>query len=161
MVSVLPTACVHGLGFALGRSRGGSAPPKISAAMRLNRAIALAVVCAVGLFGAVPAASAKKPALPSNPVLQDCLLHRKGLTGHYTVQQLRHALQVMPQETQEYTSCPDVINRALLARLSVGSGHGDGSGSFLPVPVLIVLALLVVAGAGFGAQALRNRNRGE
>ena len=129
--------------------------------MRLNRAIALAVVCAVGLFAPAPAASAKKPALPSNPVLQDCLLHRTGLTGHYTVGQLRHALQVMPQESQEYTTCPDVINRALLAALKVGKGRGDSSGSFLPVPVLIILALLVVAGAGFGAQALSNRRRGE
>lgn len=127
--------------------------------MRLNRAIAPLVACAIGLLVAVPPAAAKKPALPSNPVLQDCLLHRSGLTGHYTVPQLRHALAVMPQETQEYTSCPDVINRALLAALKV-RGHDGGSGTFLPVPVLIVLLVLILAGAGFGAQALRNRRRG-
>lgn len=128
--------------------------------MRLNRAIALAVLCAVGLFAAVPAASGKQPALPSNPVLQDCLLHRTGLTGHYTVAQLRHALAVMPQESQEYTTCPDVINRALLAALKV-RGHDSGSGSFLPVPVLVILIVLALAGAGFGAQALRNRGRAD
>ncbi len=122
--------------------------------MRLRRAIAIAAVCAVGLIAAVPAAGA------NNPVLQDCLLHRTGLTGHYTVAALRHALQVMPQESQEYTSCPDVINRALLATIKISEPHPGGSGSFLPVPVLIVLALLVVAAAGFGAQALRNRRRG-
>ncbi|MDQ6731393.1 MAG: hypothetical protein M3022_14175 [Actinomycetota bacterium] len=122
--------------------------------MRLRRAIAIAAVYAVGLIAAAPAAGA------NDPVLQDCLLHRTGLTGHYTVAVLRHALQVMPQESQEYTSCPDVINRALLATIKISKHHGGGSGSFLPVPVLIGLALLVVAAAGFGAQALRNRGRG-
>lgn len=122
--------------------------------MRLRRVIAVAAACAVGLIAAAPAAGA------NNPVLQDCLLHRAGLTGHYTVAQLRHALQVMPQESREYTSCPDVINRALLATIKINKTQGAGSGSFLPAPVLIVLAVLVVAAAGFGAQALRNRRRG-
>ncbi len=122
--------------------------------MRLRRAIATAAACAVGLIAAAPAVGA------NNPVLQDCLLHRAGLSGHYTVAQLRHALQVMPQESQEYTSCPDVINRALLATIKINKTGGGGSGSFLPVPVLIVLAVLVVAAAGFGAQALRNRRSG-
>jgi len=122
--------------------------------MRLRRAIAIAAACAVGLIAAGPAAGA------NDPVLQDCLLHRAGLTGHYTVAELRHALQVMPQESREYTSCPDVINRALLATIKINKTGGGGSGSFLPVPVLIVLAVLVVAAAGFGAQALRNRRVG-
>ncbi len=121
--------------------------------MRLRRAIAIAAACAVGLIAAAPAVGA------NNPILQDCLLHRAGLTGQYTVPQLRHALQVMPQESREYTSCPDVINRALLATIKINKAQGRGSGSFLPVPVLIVLAVLVVAAAGFGAQALRNRRR--
>lgn len=122
--------------------------------MRLHRAITIAAACVVGLVAAAPAAGA------NNPVLQDCLLHRAGLTGHYTVGQLRHALQVMPRETQEYTSCPDVINRALLATIKVTRTQSRTSGSFLPVPVLIVLVLLIVAAAGFGAQALRNRRGG-
>lgn len=123
--------------------------------MRLRRAIATAAACAVALIVAAPAAGA------NNPIVEDCLLHRAGLQGHYSVAALRHALQVIPPASQEYTSCPDVINRALLAALRIkqNPGGGGGSGSFLPVPVLIVLALLVVAAAGFGAMALRNRRQ--
>ena len=123
--------------------------------MRLRRAIATAAACTVALIAAAPAAGA------NNPIVQDCLQHRAGLQGHYSVSALRHALQVIPQASQEYTSCPDVINRALLAAVKVSKHHdgGGGSGLFLPVPVLIVLAVLVVAAAGFGAMALRNRRR--
>lgn len=122
--------------------------------MSLRRAIAIVGACAVSLIAAAPAAAA------NNPIVQDCLQHRAGLQGQYSVSALRHALQVIPPASQEYTSCPDVINRALLAALKIQrNGGGGGSGSFLPVPVLIVLALLVVAAAGFGAQALRNRRR--
>lgn len=124
--------------------------------MRLCRTIAVAAACAAGLIAAAPAAGA------GNPILQDCLQHRSGLTGHYTVSQLRHALANIPPESQEYTSCPDVINRALLAAIKLQrNGGGSGSGSFLPVELLIVLAVLVVAAAGFGAQALRNRRRAD
>ncbi len=123
--------------------------------MRLRRAIAIAVVCATGLVVAAPAAATQ------NPIVQDCLEHRAGLTGHYTVAQLRHALKVMPQYTQEYTSCPDVINRALLAVLKVNrDGGSGGSGSFLPVPLLVLIAVIVLAGGGFLAQAVRHRRRG-
>ncbi len=122
--------------------------------MRPRRVIAIAAACAVGLIAAAPAAGA------NDPILQDCLLHRTGLTGHYTVAALRHALLVMPQESREYTSCPDVINRALLATIKINRAGGGGSGSFLPVAVPIVLAVLVVVAAGFGAQALRIRRRG-
>ena len=123
--------------------------------MRLRRVITTATVCVVALIAAAPAAGA------NNPIVQDCLQHRAGLQGHYSVSALRHALQVIPQATQEYTSCPDVINRALLAALKIQkNGGGGGSGSFLPVPVLIGLAVLVVAAAGFGAMALRNRRQG-
>ncbi|HET9102386.1 MAG TPA: hypothetical protein VFN55_03455 [Solirubrobacteraceae bacterium] len=123
--------------------------------MRLRRAVAIAAVCGAGLVIAAPAVAAQ------NPIVQDCLAHRSGLTGHYTVAALRHALKVMPQYTQEYTSCPDVINRALLAALKVKGGSGSGgSGAFLPVPLLIVIAVIVIAAGGFLAQAARNRRRG-
>ncbi len=120
--------------------------------MRLRRTIAVAAACAAGLIAAATAAGA------ANPILQDCLQHRSGLTGHYTGAQLRHALQNIPPASQEYTSCPDVINRALLAAVKLQKHpHPVGSGSFLPVGVLIVLGLLVLAAAGFGVQALRHR----
>ena len=95
-------------------------------------------------------------------MIADCLAHPGGLTGHYTVAQLKTALQVMPAETKEYTSCPDVINRALLAAVgasgtgTAGSGSG-GSSSFLPTPVIVILVILILAAVTFGALAVRRR----
>lgn len=116
--------------------------------------LALLAVFAAGVLSAQPALAKN----PSNRVINDCLAHRAGLTGHYTVAQLNHALQVMSAETKEYTNCPDVINRALLAAVGHGgSGGGGGGGSFLPTPVLIILVVLVLAGVTFGALAARRR----
>ena len=111
------------------------------------------------LIGAVTAAAPALAASSPNPVINDCLTHPSGLSGHYTKAELNHALAVMPAETKEYTDCPDVINRALLG--AVGSGSGSGSGgsgsSFLPTPVIVVLVVLVLAAVAFGAAALRRR----
>jgi hypothetical protein len=100
----------------------------------------------------------------SSAIFADCNAHPGGLTGHYTVAQLRHALQVMPPETKEYTSCPDVVNRALLAAISVGrtgnGGSGGGSGSFLPTPVIVILVVLILVAVTFGAVAIRRRRGG-
>ena len=95
----------------------------------------------------------------SNPIINDCLAHPGGLTGHYSVAQLTHALAVMPAETKEYTSCPDVLNRARLAALHGLNGGGSSSGgsSFLPTPVLIILIVVVLAAITFGAVAVRRR----
>ncbi len=101
----------------------------------------------------------------ANAVLQDCLAHPGGLHGSYTVSQLRHALQVMPAEDKEYTSCPDVINRALLQAIGHGGTSkgvgGGGSSSFLPTPVIVILVLLVLAAVTLGAVALRRRRAAE
>ncbi len=117
--------------------------------------LTLLVVLATGGLGAGSAQATTSP----DPVVNDCLNHRAGLAGHYTVAQLNHALQVMPAETKEYTSCPDVINRALLAAVKdMGSGGGGGgSSSFLPTPVIIVIVLLVLLAVTFGAAAVRRR----
>jgi hypothetical protein len=119
--------------------------------------ILAALLCALALLGGATGALAKSKAT-SNPVIMDCLQHPGGLTGHYTVAQLNHALQVMPAETKEYTDCPDVINRARLAALGVLPGGGTGSsGSFLPTPVLIILIVLVLLAVTLGAIAIRRR----
>jgi hypothetical protein len=130
---------------------------------RLSTIVLLAGACA--LPGSLTAAPAAAAAGSSNPVIADCLSHPGGLQGHYTVAELKHALEVMSAETKEYTSCPDVIDRALLAALgSGGSGGGTSTGggsggSFLPTPVIIVLVVLVLAAVTFGALAIR-RGRG-
>lgn len=118
----------------------------------------------VACIGCLVCAGSALAATSNNPVIQDCLQHPGGLTGHYTVAELRHALAVMSPETQEYTSCPDVINRALLAAIGGHAGDagggGGGSGSFLPTPVIIVLVVLVLAAVTFGAFAIRRRRDG-
>ena len=118
--------------------------------------ILAALLCALALLGGATGALAKSKAT-SNPVIMDCLQHPGGLTGHYTVAQLNHALQVMPAETKEYTDCPDVINRARLAALQLPGGGTGSSGSFLPTPVLIILIVLVLLAVTLGAIAVRRR----
>jgi hypothetical protein len=89
----------------------------------------------------------------------DCNSHTK-LTHQYSTAQLRSALATMPADIKEYTNCPDVIQRALLAQIGTtkgGGGSGSGGGSFLPTPVIVILALLVLGGAGFAAYAWRRR----
>lgn len=119
----------------------------------------LGVVCALSMLA--PGRVLAQTNGSSSAVISDCLAHTGGLTGSYTVGQLRLALQVMPAEIEEYTNCPDVINHALLTAIgTVGParrGGGSGSGSFLPTPVIVVLVLLVLGSITFGAIAIRRR----
>ena len=123
-----------------------------------RRSLIALLAAAFVLMAAGPVLAASS----ANPVIADCLSHPGGLTGHYTVAQLKTALQVMPPETKEYTSCPDVINRALLAAVgtkgtgTAGSSSGSSS-SFLPTPVIVILVILILAAVTFGALAVRRR----
>jgi hypothetical protein len=137
--------------------------------MRLRHSFATVLLGAVIALtgGASLAVLAPPTALAdstSNAIYADCYAHPGGLTGHYTVAQLHTALQEMPAETKEYTSCPDVVNRALLAaRAAVTSGatgSGGGSGSFLPTPVIVILVVLILIAVTFGAAAIRRRRGG-
>lgn len=122
--------------------------------MRKLRAT-LTILCALGaLYGA--ALPSPATAAGVSPVITDCSLHGT-LTKHYSVAELRYAQSHMPVDDAEYTNCPDVIRRALLADIGSLNGSGSGGGSFLPVWVIVVLALVVVAGAASGIVALRNR----
>lgn len=138
--------------------------PHKLAVMAARRQLRIALLGALSALAACTFAPSPAAALGSpNPVIADCLAHPGGLTGSYSVQQLRHALQVMPSETKEYTSCSDVINRALLGAIGrergsrAAAGTGGGSGSVLPTPVVIVLVVLVLAAVTFAAVAIRRR----
>jgi hypothetical protein len=100
----------------------------------------------------------------SSAIIADCYAHPGGLTGHYTVAQLRTALQTMPPTVKEYSSCPDVVNHALLAAIATHrtqpGGSGGGSGSFLPTPVIVILVVLILIAVTFGAVAIRRRRGG-
>lgn len=126
----------------------------ITAAMTPPRAFRTLLTTVAAMLVIAPAV------LAANPVITDCLTHPAGLTGHYTVAQLQYALHHMPQETQEYTNCPDVINRAVLAAahpLRPAQPVEGSSGSFLPTPVLVILVVLMLIAGGFALVAVRRR----
>jgi hypothetical protein len=118
--------------------------------------ILAAVLWALAFAGPAAAAATGSPTA-------DCNAHQQ-LTAHYTVSQLRSALNTMPAEIKEYTDCYDVIQRQLLAQLGKAPGTGTNAsatsgGSFLPTPVIVALVLLVLVAVTFGAIALRRRVR--
>jgi hypothetical protein len=131
--------------------------------MRLRCKPVVALLLAAIALSAIAYWTQPARAASTNPVITDCLAHPGGLEGHYSVAQIRHALQVMSPETREYTSCPDVLNRALLAALGSGNTGGGsssgGGGSFLPTPLIIVLVVLILAAVTFGAVAIRRRQQ--
>lgn len=119
----------------------------------------LAPFCVVTLVAAGGVAAGAQSAVQQ--ILNQCPSGQ--ITGRFTVAQLRTALRQLPTSVNEYTSCSDVINRAILTAQRQGrtGGSGGGSGgSFLPVGVIVVLAVLVAAALGFGVLAVRNRRSG-
>ncbi len=117
------------------------------------------VVCAFAL-PAPPAAFAS-----AAQVIADCNAHAR-LTRTYSIADLREALATMSADVKEYTDCPDVIERALLAALSKKGEDGtpvssqSSSSSFLPTPLIIVIVVLALAAATFAALAIRRRREG-
>jgi hypothetical protein len=124
-----------------------------------NWVAVLVVLCALATLGCALAGPASAAGL--SPPVYDCYTHSGQLTHSYSVAELQHALATMPVEIHEYTSCHDVIQRALLAKLGKlkKNGSGGGGGSFLPTWLLVVLIVVVVGGVAFGALAVRNRGR--
>jgi hypothetical protein len=93
------------------------------------------------------------------PAVVDCYAHAR-LTRHYTISQLRHALQTMPADVAEYSDCTDEIQRQLYAQIGgkhLSGGSPSGGGSFLPAWLIAALALLALAGVGLAAVAWRRR----
>lgn len=115
------------------------------------------LVCALSIGATLLPGGAGAAGL--SPPVADCNKHGQ-LTQHYSAAELRSALATMPADIKEYTSCPDVIQRALLGDLGLlhGRGSGSGGGSFLPTPVIVVLALVVVGGVGYATWVWRRRN---
>jgi hypothetical protein len=122
---------------------------------KLLGVISLFAALGVFLAGSVPSAVSAGVA----PAVADCSQHGK-LTRHYSASELQNSLATMPTDVKEYSSCPNVIQQALLAELgSVHGGGGSGGSSFLPGWVIAVLVVLVLAGAAAGAMAVRNRRQ--
>lgn len=123
----------------------------------LKRLVALACAFfAAGPGGALAA---------SSPVVADCNAHGR-LTQSYTVPQLRTALVQMPADVQEYTNCYNVVQSALLAKISgkhtnVSGSSASSGGSSLPTAVIVVIVVLALGGATAGAVAIRRRGTSE
>ncbi len=127
----------------------------------MRRALNTALVLGCVLLSAAAAASPVEAA--PDPATVDCVTHLR-LTRQYSATELRHALATLSADVKEYTSCPDVLQRALDARLSglhvSGGSSSSSGGSFLPAPVLALLIVLLLIGAIFGALHLRRRPPG-
>ena len=118
-----------------------------------------AVACALAVpLAAVSVSTVPAVAATGNAVINDCQAHGR-LTESYSLQELRHALAVMPASVKQYTSCSDVINQGIpTVRGGKTTGPaGRQGGSFLPTPVIVILVLLILAALTFGALAMRRR----
>jgi hypothetical protein len=81
------------------------------------------------------------------------------LSGGYTLAQLQQALSVMPTEVRQYTSCPDVVQAAILrTQHHHGSTAAIGStSSVFPTPLVAILVVLILGAGAFAVLALRRR----
>ncbi|HUO70393.1 MAG TPA: hypothetical protein VMU39_06420 [Solirubrobacteraceae bacterium] len=124
-----------------------------------RRVIVSSLVAAVlvsALVVASPAVSA------TDPVIAQCSA-TGAVSGNFTLQQLRHALNTLSPTTKEYTNCYDAINRAIAAKGGSGGGNGSSNssgGSFLPTWLLIILIVLVLGAGAYGVVALRRQGQG-
>jgi hypothetical protein len=115
-----------------------------------------ALICALVL-----ATSAATAASPGTAVLADCNAHAK-LTRTFPEAALRSALATMPADMKEYTNCYDVIQSALLGKVSgshpaSGTSSGSSGSSFLPAWLIVVLVLLALGAVTLGAVSVRRR----
>ena len=97
----------------------GSRPGRVTM-RRLQLLIALFAALAGGLVATAPASAYNVSA-----IYKACETSGK-LTGHYSRAELQAALNQMPSEVAEYSSCSDLIQQALL-RASRGSGSGPSA----------------------------------
>lgn len=81
------------------------------------------------------------------------------LSGDYTVGELQQALSVMPATVSQYTSCPDVVQSAIVRtqRHQGPNATVTSHGAFLPLPVIAILAVLIGSAGVLGVMALRRR----
>jgi hypothetical protein len=124
---------------------------------RLRRALPAVLLCIVAAATPGVALGAVRTASPVQQIFDQCASGH--LSGSYTVGQLQQALSVMPATVSQYTSCPDVVQTAIVdTRHHRGaSGAIDAHGAFLPLPLVAIVAALVAAAGVLGVMALRRR----
>jgi hypothetical protein len=126
--------------------------------LRARRATLVAFLCvSVSLFLVPAAAPASSGGSAVRQIFAQCTSGH--LSGDYTVGQLQQALSVMPASVSQYTSCPDVVQTALIqTRHHLGTPAAVHSPrAFVPAPVIAVLAVLLGSAGVLGVMALRRR----
>ena len=129
--------------------------------MRRRRPAAVAVVVGIAALAAVTPGVAlgavRTAGSPVQQIFDQCASGH--LSGDYTIGELQQALSVMPATVSQYTSCPDVVQTAI-----VDTQHHRGAeatihahGAFLPLPVVAILAALLGTAGVLGIMALRRR----
>lgn len=127
---------------------------------RRRPAAAVVLLCVAALVAAAPggALGAVRPAAsPVQQIFNQCASGH--LSGSYTVGELQQALSVMPATVSQYTSCPDVVQTAIVATQHHRGAQAtvQGHSTFLPLPLIAVLAALVGTAGVLGVMALRRR----
>ncbi len=127
--------------------------------MRRRRHL-IALACAAVTLALALGAPMSALAAGGNPVINNCESTGR-LTQSFTLEELHHALAIMPASVKQYTNCYDVVQTAIQNAKSGKTGTATGSsssgGSFLPTPVIVILVVLVLALITFGAIAVRRR----
>jgi hypothetical protein len=118
------------------------------------------LLCVVTVWAVAPAGALGAVRVTGSAVQQIFAQCASGhLSGSYTVGELQQALNVMPATVSQYTSCPDVVQSAIVrTQRHQGAGATVSShGTFLPLPVIAVLAVLLGTAGVLGVMALRRR----
>lgn len=127
---------------------------------RRRLAMPAALVCVAVSLAVAPGGALGAVRATSSPVQQIFDQCASGhLSGSYTVGELQQALSAMPATVSEYTSCPDVVQLAIIRtqhhRGAAAAVHSHGA--FLPLPLVAILAVLVGSAGVLGVMALRRR----
>ncbi len=127
----------------------------------MSRIKPILLVCMVLLALALLPSQALALAQPTS----DCYKHNGQLTRHYSVAELRRALNTMPADVKEYSGCYQVIEDQLFRQLGRpvpgASQSSQGSaGSIISTPLLVVLIVVVIGGGGLAYVAWRRGSGG-
>ena len=125
----------------------------------MRRHLRLIVLLTVGLvlLATSPAARAG-----IDPVIADCESHGYVLHARYTVAELERAINSIPAQQREYTSCAQVIQTQLDKQLAAAhlKGGGSSTGGSGLVVVIVVFAAIIVFGGGAAVFVARKRSAG-
>jgi hypothetical protein len=149
-----------GRNFATTFSLSGGMRLRSHRSHRRRRGTLAALVCVTAVAAGAPPGALGAAEVTGSAVQHIFAQCASGhLSGNYTVGELQQALSVMPATVSQYTSCPDVVQTAIV-RTQRHQGADATAGShtaFLPLPIVAILAALVGTTAVLGLMALRRR----